>query len=332
MTSQPDVPLTEQPQQQQAATRTSDVDAFLKCTQAYNSAAKLIQTEATIVQTFHNNDKSTTMKQQHQTNSTAQQKYWWWHPKLIVDASSSLQQLRLPLEAQTQRRGDDVMDRSSGGLFNKTLFIVLLCDPVERLHRHYYRVQTSAYAAADNKTPRTKSAVDFHERVRTAIELIFNCSKHYHGSKEACLFTQDWLSGASGSATGAKPPPPPPYSDHSDVEQMVEQLQLGLYGFRVNKWRKLHPLRQFTFVRVEDFYTDPLSVMQQVYTFLGLDPAALAENAQLTRRIDDAPDVAHSKMLEHTHHLLDSFYSLSNKRLSLLLQQPRFRFKSYHMH
>ena len=196
------------------------------------------------------------------------------------------------------------------GLFNDTLIIVALCNPITRLYRYYHRQMALA--------ARTRSAVDFHQRVYSAIAHIFNCTKHY-SDKHACLFSREWLPARDTAS--------------NETRLMISQLQQGLYGFRVRHWFKTRPRSSFLFIRTEDYQHDAQHVTQQLHNFLDVQslPDDVNASDRDARRQDTDNDIG-SAMLDHTHHLLDSFYTLSNKRLAQLLKQPHFAFKSYHLH
>ncbi len=101
---------------------------------------------------------------------------------------------------------------------------------------------------------------------------------------------------------------------YSFNHQMFTYLSRGFYHRQMLPWFRLFPRNQFLCIQSEQFFLDPLSVLEKVYDFLEVDPHLVHDLAPVNAN-------EYPPMEAATRHWLDEIYYPENKKLSDLTGQ-----------
>ena len=101
---------------------------------------------------------------------------------------------------------------------------------------------------------------------------------------------------------------------NSDLSQEVSQLYLyrGLYAKHINNWLKYFPQKQFHFINSADFFSDPHSVLRDIYDFLGISET-YPDNLT-PKEVGNYPSIG-----PETQQHLEDYFRDSNRELVALL-------------
>ena len=107
---------------------------------------------------------------------------------------------------------------------------------------------------------------------------------------------------------------------------ILVHLHIGLYSEYLLEWNKVFPANQTLVVRLEDFRDDRLSVLNDIYKHIGLEPLGDEYEHQLkSLGIINALNKAYVEpMRKETRQILDNFYKPFNKRLAHLLKDSKY--------
>lgn len=145
--------------------------------------------------------------------------------------------------------------------------IVVFRDPVDRAFSHYQLARRRGW-----------ESLTFEEAIRTEHERL------------------------EGEATKLLDP-----SYQSFEYQNLSYVARGLYADQVENWTRYFSLERFLFLRSEDLYEDPGSVLGSTLAFLGLDPIDLESYPQRNRGSyeERVPDDSRAYLIElyHPHNL-----------------------------
>ena len=155
-----------------------------------------------------------------------------------------------------------------------TRMIVLLRNPVDRAYSHYMM----EYGRKTDTTPSFEEAISSEEeRVSSDYQKMLEDESYF-----------------------------------SYNHQHYTYLARGRYHEQVTRWLRLFPMKQFLFLKSEDFFSDPWAALKEVYRFLEL-PEIIP--------VDLTPDNTNEylPMREETREWLKNYYFDENKRLQALL-------------
>ena len=194
-------------------------------------------------------------------------------------------------------------------------FIVLMRNPVTRIHSHY--LWSCSYALG-NDTSIWPSKVyrnarnNFHDMVLSGIKTFNNCL--HDSSLYECtnVMTSNFKAMRWQESCG--------YITH--------QIFVGLYYVHIFKWLQFYLMDNFLFLRTEDM-GEPEQLMSVVTDFLGVEKISSAEAQQWLGKRANTQEVVHVEspefqMRNDTRKLLEDFYQPYNILLAELLKDNRF--------
>ncbi len=192
-------------------------------------------------------------------------------------------------------------------------FIVLLRNPVERVYSHFFQLCTSARGPGSNivywpNDVRTNPAGHFHQMVVSDLGHFKRCLEQR--SPFECVYAmKNQRTGCGG---------------------VGDKLTTGLYYFHLKKWLQFYPRKQFLFLRIEDFSTDPYRFISEITTFLGIHSITreqaekFGSNHSNRRQIFGAGPNTELSMRNETKELLKEFYAPYNHLLADLIHDTHF--------
>ncbi|KAL4231189.1 Carbohydrate sulfotransferase 15 [Mactra antiquata] len=169
--------------------------------------------------------------------------------------------------------------------------ILMLRDPVERMYSDYLYFHSI-----------DKSADNFHEAVVYAIDIYSKCFTSY--SVRQCIY------------------------DTSLANKVRVRLRIGIYSSYLKDWLKLFPLSQFFTLRLEDYSSQQVDILEQIYEFLDMRPLSSKEKERIQvtpmSNVRKDEDKQLGGMYEKTRKLLQQFYKPFNVELASLLDDNRY--------
>ncbi|KAK2139495.1 hypothetical protein LSH36_1749g00003 [Paralvinella palmiformis] len=124
-------------------------------------------------------------------------------------------------------------------LYPKTRLIVILRHPVDRLYshyRHWFRQKASF------------SPEEFHRKIRESVEMMKRCLAK--NSLKSCAFNHTLLM--------------------ITINKDLVPVSDSMYFPFAKSWLDVFPRSQTLFIKAEDYYANMTSVMNRIFTFLGL--------------------------------------------------------------
>ena len=162
--------------------------------------------------------------------------------------------------------------------------IIILRDPVPRLLSHFL------YDKNKHNSPLYKhpSALGFHEACVNSIKQYEVCFKKL--GHRACAY------------------------DTSVMAETLLGLQIGMYSVFVRDWLAVFPRNQITFIKFEDYITNMVPVLEDLFSFLELDKM---DRSEIIEKISSDRSIANRgknyedipEMLNETRLMLQQFYS-----------------------
>ncbi|KAK2180939.1 hypothetical protein NP493_419g02005 [Ridgeia piscesae] len=116
-------------------------------------------------------------------------------------------------------------------------------------------------------------------------------------------------------------------TDNAVTSQLKARVHLGLYHVFLVTWLKVFPRSQVKVVQLEEYSRNRTSAMNDIFTFLDLDPLPASEAVRLqeARVRNKRPKKKRARsMLNETRILLEQFYRPFNERLASLLGDDKF--------
>ncbi len=167
--------------------------------------------------------------------------------------------------------------------------IILIRDPVERIHSHFYFMHNTQ---GWPKEMDVNSPLYFDKWVKAAITDFNNCQRNY--SLFECA------------------------NSKSRRKQLKTWLGVGIYYIQILEWLQFWPRENFLFLKTKQLSNEPISVLRNITHFLSLDQVPdkkaikwFSKKANSHGRTD--------KMLPTTRRALEEFYAPHNLQLEELL-------------
>lgn len=173
-----------------------------------------------------------------------------------------------------------------------TKFIIMLRDPIRRLHSdfHYWHFDGT-------------SSEDFHRQVLESIGQLNDCTQKY--SLRNCVFDRTF---------------------HCNV---TVRLHLGMYWVFLQEWLKVFPKDQFLILRMENFIKDSKSTLKRIFKFLELRDVSNSDRDSPFQKPLYVNNMKKShQILDKTKRVLKRFYQPSNKKLVRMLSDEQFLWES----
>ena len=107
-----------------------------------------------------------------------------------------------------------------------------------------------------------------------------------------------------------------------------------MYYDHIQTWLRAFPVKRLHVLRMEDYSTDPVTSIKDIFSFLNV--SALSQNdleKLVTRRkkiIHDNTVVYHKRgpMLESTRKILESFYHPFNERMAAFMKDKKYLYEN----
>ena len=166
--------------------------------------------------------------------------------------------------------------------------LIVMRDPVSRIYSHYHYIhRTQEWRKEMKDNPQQY----FHKYVSTAI-----------GHFEQCLTNSSLYECANEKAYR---------------EQLTTWMGVGIYHIQLLEWLQLWPRENFLFLKTEQLATNPPSAMDNITTFLSLDPVPKETALEW---MADTKNIGHyDNMLPETRRILEEFYRPFNEELEKLV-------------
>ncbi|XP_048730666.2 carbohydrate sulfotransferase 15-like isoform X2 [Ostrea edulis] len=167
--------------------------------------------------------------------------------------------------------------------------ILLLRDPVERLYSHYYHQRLGT------------SPEDFHVDVSASIRHLARCERQ--NTLRSCLYNQSLL------------------------QNMPTHLYASFYDVHITNWLNVFPRSQIFITRTEDFSRDIKRHLLHLFKFLDVGDVpekVLNKMSDMSHRYRSIFKVKAGPMLNRTRRMLIDYFREPMKRLSSILNDPRY--------
>ncbi len=169
--------------------------------------------------------------------------------------------------------------------------IFIMRDPVERLLSHFYYMHNSKGWPTEMKK---NSKLYFNESVKAAIE-----------DFDSCRTTHSLFECAN---------------QQSQRKRLTTWLGVGIYYIQILEWLQFWPKQNFQFLKIEDLSREPVTVMNKITQFLGLDSVSESESRQWFSKIVNVHGHTET-MLPQTREILEHFYEPYNTLLDNFLKK-----------
>ena len=198
-----------------------------------------------------------------------------------------------------------------------TKFIVIMRDPAKRLHSDFW------YFCANHNWKHNGKVIIPKRYVKEGEQIFHNLTVRAIASFQSCI-----QMGISKFECVRRATVGYNVSDCTDL-----RLGIGLYYYHIVKWLNVVPKKNFLFLRTEDLATDPYSVMEQVWRFLGIKTQSKKSFKRLLEKSSEwnSNDWIKSKkykesfsMLPETVEILNIFYQPHNELLAQLLSDNKY--------
>jgi len=196
-------------------------------------------------------------------------------------------------------------------------FILVMRNPVTRLYSHFIYSCMLRYGYQVQKWPRDirrGTAALFHSKVEQEIVQFNSCLEN--ASAFEC----------SSIRTSHTEGPEVDYEGTRASSMVWHRLSLGMYVVHIKKWLQFYPLKNFLFLRMEDFGERPRIVLANITNFLGVQ-RSYGAMARLLRLHKNTRPTQVQSMSQKTVALLQKFYHPYNQELATLLNDSRFLWK-----
>lgn len=187
-------------------------------------------------------------------------------------------------------------------------FIVLIRHPVERLFSDMMYLCEEAWKTNENKTsPLATNATDIFVR-NAQFEII---------EFERCLQRDNLASCTHHALSGY----------HSQLQERCGRVRLGisLYHVHIRRWLEIVPRKQFLFLRTDDLASNPLKVLERVWSFLEVPEQNKEELTDILHdHMHGTKQQAVKIRLEEKFNFLSKFFQSHNLQLAELLRDDNF--------
>ena len=172
--------------------------------------------------------------------------------------------------------------------------VLIVRDPVKRLYSDYL------YFGGQGTSPQ-----GFHKVVVTSVKMFTDCMSNKQLSALHCI-----------------------YANKGGYHNFMHRLRIGLYYFHIKSWLSAFPLDQLYVVRLEDYSKHPVTILKQIYAFLGVKEISDKKIATFlkgsTKNSNHKAYGEKGSMLKETEELLKAFYKPYNLKLASFHNDTKF--------
>jgi len=102
--------------------------------------------------------------------------------------------------------------------------------------------------------------------------------------------------------------------NYSAIHQKLSYLERGIYVDQLKKWFDVFPKKQFLILKSEDFFSNPLKILNEIFQFLNIPKLELKDFEKLQ-------SFEYQKMTHETREKLEEFFKPLNEKLYMLLNK-----------
>ena len=193
-------------------------------------------------------------------------------------------------------------------------FVVVLRNPVTRLYSHFAYSCLLRHGRTVQQWPqrmRQGMAKLFHSKVEEDIDLFNNCVKNASVLECSSIRTAN-TEGPKEDLEGAL-----------NCTVIWHRLTIGMYVVHIKKWLQFYPIKNFLFIKMEDFFDHSRDILSNITNFLGIN-RGYRGIAEILRQHKNSHPLNIQPMDFNTSQLLQNFYRPYNEELAKLLNDKRF--------